>query len=179
MRVRIKTFSGKWLTLDSFFNEALEKLQLLDLSQNLNLTGTLWSNVSGWKGSLTALKLFQNSLTGSIPSEVGLLSHLLYLDLGSNRLEKTIPPELGALKKLRALLLNDNFITGQIPAQLGNLSDIADLELDGNWNLTGPIIPRLWSFLNLVRLYVTYILNIIVESNLNEVFRSRINFLLT
>ena len=44
--------------------------------------------------------LSDNNLFSTIPTELGLLSQLDYLDLGSNQLTGTIPDSLGSLRSL-------------------------------------------------------------------------------
>jgi Leucine-rich repeat (LRR) protein len=66
------------------------------------------------------LDLFDNSLTGSIPSEIGALTRLTALSLYSNSLTGFIPSEIGALTRLTALYLYSNSLTGSIPESLCN-----------------------------------------------------------
>ena len=64
------------------------------------------------QGRVFSLRLFDNRLTGAIPSEIGNLSKLQWLRLFDNRLTGSIPPELGKLKKLEWLLLHINYLSG-------------------------------------------------------------------
>ena len=129
------------------------------------------------------LNLYDNRLSGTIPMELGALTHLEFLDLSGNDLSGTIPvalgnlsdlrelhlgrfgirqaelpgpipPELGNLTKLQALSLTNLGLTGSIPSQLGNLTSLSSLTLDFN-ELTGPIPARLGNLRDLVRLRVT------------------------
>ena len=86
-------------------------------------------------GKLTNLEyidLYDNQLTGEIPAELGNLSNLKRLDLGSNYLTGEIPSELGNLSNLKRLNLGSNQLTGSIPSELGNLSSLDYLDLCGN-----------------------------------------------
>lgn len=46
-----------------------------------------------------------NSLTGSITSELGRLSNLLALDIGTNKFSRSIPTEFGNISGLQNLIL--------------------------------------------------------------------------
>ena len=92
-------------------------------------------------------------LTGSIPLELGSLSHLRVLDLSRNYLEGEIPPELGSLASLETLILADNGLGGPIPPELGNLSNLTWLDLGHN-DLIGPIPPELGNLSNLTTLWL-------------------------
>ena len=102
-------------------------------------------------GNLTHLKwliLFDNQLTGSIPPELGNLTHLKWLILFDNQLTGSIPPELGNLTHLEWLDLDDNQLSGSIPPELGNLTHLESLGLDDN-QLTGSIPPELGNLTHL------------------------------
>ena len=82
--------------------------------------------------SLYWLSLGRNSITGSIPPELGRLTKLRVLGLAGNRLTGSIPPELGRLTKVTLLTLSENKLTGNIPTQLGNLTELNTLDLSDN-----------------------------------------------
>eukprot|EP00533_Pseudo-nitzschia_delicatissima_P004719 CAMPEP_0116095296 /NCGR_PEP_ID=MMETSP0327-20121206/9587_1 /TAXON_ID=44447 /ORGANISM="Pseudo-nitzschia delicatissima, Strain B596" /LENGTH=77 /DNA_ID=CAMNT_0003586953 /DNA_START=339 /DNA_END=572 /DNA_ORIENTATION=- len=60
------------------------------------LTGTIPTEI-GLLTSLTGLYLVYNDLTGNIPSEIGLLKNLKYLKTYRNNLNDTIPSEVQEL----------------------------------------------------------------------------------
>ena len=102
-----------------------------------NLSGHIPSEL----GNLTELEesdLGKNHLSGHIPRELGNLTYLTSLLLDENELTGAIPPELGDLRELESLLLNENQLTGSIPSELGNLTELEELLLAGN-QLTGCI----------------------------------------
>jgi len=108
------------------------------LVRDQSLTGTLPTEL----GTLTALqnlRLDGNAFTGGIPTEMGLLiameSFFLY---GSTGLGGTIPTELGTCAALESLQLNDNGLTGGIPTELAALAAVTFLYLQGN-SLTGTV----------------------------------------
>ena len=67
------------------------------------------------------LYLFENKLNGTIPTELGLLSNLEWLDLFKSQLTGTIPSELGLLSNLISLSLDSNQFTGTVPTILASL----------------------------------------------------------
>ena len=103
-------------------------------------------------GFVTELSLPGNNLSGTLPPELGDLTHLRWLVLNGNELAGAIPDELGNLAQLRGLALDNNELTGPIPPALGELSQLTLLDLTGN-NLNGTIpaelgaLPRLDSLL--------------------------------
>jgi len=101
--------------------------------------------------NLTSLYLNINSLTGSIPPELGNLTNLTFFSLANNSLSGSIPAELGNLTNLTILYLNNNSLTGSIPAELGNLTNLTDFYLNFN-SLTGNIPSELGNLTNLTSL---------------------------
>ncbi len=91
---------------------------------------------------LRGLSLAEHYLSGSIPSQLGNLSNLEALYLVDNQLSGSIPSELGNLSHLRVLSLDHNQLSGSIPSQLGNLSNLEDIDLTAN-HLSGSIPSQL------------------------------------
>jgi hypothetical protein len=119
--------------------------------------GNLWNDATGWgtdpdpcawfgvscaSGSVNRLEMFENGLSGPLPSELGDLTNLSVLSLSSNDLSGSIPTELGDLTGLLLLLLQSNDLEGAIPASLGDLENLQNLVLSSN-QLTGAIPPEL------------------------------------
>ncbi len=107
-----------------------------------------WYGVGCSYGSVSRIVLDDNSLSGSIPAELGNLTNLTGLSLAYNSLTGSIPAELGNLTNLTSLSLNNNSLTGSIPAELGNLTNLTYLFLDNN-SLTGSIPAELGNLTNL------------------------------
>ena len=117
-------------------------------------SGASWTNNSNWlsdnpiytwrgvtvdgNGRVTRLSLPSNGLSGSLPSKLGELTKLAWLDLNGNSLTGTIPSELGSLTRLSSLYLNDNQLSGSLPSQLGLLMEANYVDLHGN-NLSGSL----------------------------------------
>lgn len=83
-----------------------------------------------------AIYLRNNSISGSIPIQIGLMKVLHQLDLGYNNFTGSIPDQLSNLTNLEKLDLSDNQLTGEIPASLKNLHflsffSVADNDLEG------------------------------------------------
>ena len=149
--------SGLWMSqahLDDWFGVTTDDAgRVIRLSLwNNNLTGEIPSEL-GSLANLRWLYLDNNELTGPIPAELGNLTSLERLNLFENQLSGTIPSELGNLSNLRGLRLWDNELTGEIPPELGELSDLEDMSLSNN-ELTGTIPSELGNLSNLRSLYL-------------------------
>ena len=81
------------------------------------------------QGRVSRLFLGNNGLTGSIPGEVGTVTHLKILHLSSNRLTGPIPPEIGDLTRLEQLNLLYTDLVGELPRELGSLSELRFLAI--------------------------------------------------
>ena len=130
----------------------LDQITLIILVNN-GLRGSLPSEL-GMLLSLRYLDLWLNSITGTIPSEIGMLSSLTRLDLDDNSITGTIPSEIGMLSLLDHFYLSGNSITGTIPSEIGTLSLLTVLELDVN-SITGTIPSEIGMQSSLTELYFT------------------------
>jgi hypothetical protein len=79
-----------------------------------------------------ALWLDSNTITGKIPSEIGLLQDLASISITNSTLTGSIPTEFGSLTGLRRLWLYSNLLTGDIPSQLADLAQLEVLEIHDN-----------------------------------------------
>nr|CAH66877.1 OSIGBa0158F13.8 [Oryza sativa] len=155
----------------------LERLRVLDVSSNTNLSGSLPEFPAAGEASLEVLDLSETNFSGQIPGSIGNLKRLKMLDIsGSNgrfsgALPDSIseltslsfldlsssgfqlgelPASIGRMRSLSTLRLSECAISGEIPSSVGNLTRLRELDLSQN-NLTGPItsINRKGAFLNL------------------------------
>ena len=124
-------------------------LQHLLLGSN-SLTGQVPSTL-GLLASLTLLDLSINFLTGPIPSEIGNLQQLTQLSLFKNNLTDAIPAEFYDLASLEVVQLYENPLTGSLRTELGNLTKLTALNLAKNF-LTGSIPTELGLLSNLVNI---------------------------
>ena len=85
------------------------------------VTGTLPTEL-GMLTQVEHLWLHENSLSGTIPTELGLMTSLKGLTLDNNLLSGTLPTEFGLMDFSAYLQLNQNVISGTIPSELSSLS---------------------------------------------------------
>ncbi len=134
---------GEWHGVTTDGNGRVTRLELFEN----RLSGTLPSEL-GNLANLTELWLYSNQLSGSIPSELGDLANLTVLGLTFNQLSGEIPSELGNLANLTGLQLSSNQLSGAIPSELGNLANLTYLNLADN-ELSGSIPIELGNLANL------------------------------
>lgn len=75
-----------------------------------------WSGVMCAHGFLrvSRLDLQEKALSGTIPTELGMLSMISYMNLKENALSGTLPSELTQLSELKELALANNLLSGTI-----------------------------------------------------------------
>ncbi len=155
------------ITLQSNVNAQVKKsdsLTLVDLYNSTN--GINWRNHSNWltaspvstwfgvtvsNGRVAALSLYNNNLSGSIPSSIGNLTHLQGLFLSLNAITGSIPSTIGNLINLKEIDLEENQITGSLPASIGNLTNLTDLLLRYN-KISGSLPDSICYLINLINL---------------------------
>lgn len=99
-----------------------------------------WSGIKCNSGGLVeGIMLYNGAVSGTIPSELGMLSQLTSFNMEYNKISGNIPSHLGMLSQLRTFDMSYNQLSGQIPSELGKLDQLVDLTLSHN-NLSG-VIP--------------------------------------
>ncbi len=100
-------------------------------------TGSVWEGIT-YCGvdddflRVEKIELSGRDLTGTIPTSIGNLPNLRWLDLSRNQLTGEIPASLGNLSYPLLLYLSNNQLTGEVPASLGNLESLYYFALSGN-----------------------------------------------
>uniref|UniRef100_A0A2N9GT82 Disease resistance R13L4/SHOC-2-like LRR domain-containing protein n=1 Tax=Fagus sylvatica TaxID=28930 RepID=A0A2N9GT82_FAGSY len=96
---------------------------------------------------VSIIDLSSNNLTGSIPTEISVLSELCFLNLSRNHLTGKIPEKIGTMKELESVDLSRNHLSGEIPPSMSNLTFLSYLDLSYN-NFSGriPLSTQLQSF---------------------------------
>ncbi|CAB9511418.1 leucine rich repeat [Seminavis robusta] len=110
------------------------------------LSGTIPESI--WHLPLNTLALGQNQLTGTIPTEIGLLSNLTYLSLAFNGFSGEIPSQIGFLTDVAIVNLYFSSFTGTIPTEIGQLSAVDFLGLN-SCTFTGTIPTEIGLLTNL------------------------------
>jgi hypothetical protein len=89
-----------------------------------NLHECRWSGVTcNEERQVTGINWARQELTGTIPAELGLLTHLTSLDLAQNQLKGNLEP-IYNLEHLEHAYLFENYLTGTISAQLQNCKNM-------------------------------------------------------
>ena len=94
----------------------------------------LWKGVK-WNhhtGRVKKILLPDNNLEGEIPEDIGVLEHLVEIDLRINRIRGRIPMALCGLKEMEGMYLFENFLEGPIPSELAKLPVLKGIYLLNN-----------------------------------------------
>lgn len=132
----------------------LQNLKLLSVRYNPDLTGYLPE--FNQSCPLSSLLLAGTRFFGNIPSSIQKLDSLEELDVGGcNFSEGLVPSFLGKLTRLTYLDISKNNYGGPIPDSLANLTQLAVFRI-GTSHLTGPIPSWLGNFSKLIYLDFSY-----------------------
>ncbi|KAJ7979688.1 Receptor-like protein kinase [Quillaja saponaria] len=116
----------------------LSKLEVLRAGGNKDIIGNIPHELGDCRKfdcncpELVNLFLYENSLSGYIPSELGKLQKLEQLLLWQNSLVGSIPEEIGGLLELEEFMISNNNVSGSIPSNLSNATNLLQTNLEGS-----------------------------------------------
>lgn len=96
------------------------------------LSGTVGSEL-GMLTQLQSLYLYGNRLSGTLPKELFRLQGLGAIHIGSNGFSGTLPTQIGLLRKLRTLRLEGNRLSGTLPTELARITDLQFFSVNDNF----------------------------------------------
>jgi hypothetical protein len=96
------------------------------------------------EGKLNEIRLSDIGLDGELPTELGYLPDLKYLDLSNNNMKGTMPDEIYGLEGIEKIYLYHNQFTGTISANIRNSWNLTHFHVSHN-HLTGSIPATLGS----------------------------------
>jgi hypothetical protein len=123
------------------------------------------STISNESCIITKLKLHSVNMTGSIPSDINKLNHLITIKLDYNNLTSTIPESFYSITTLSNIVLNANSITGSISSNIGNLLELIYFYVPLN-KISNSLPMEIFSLSKLQRLSVY---NNLITGNLQNV----------
>ena len=103
-------------------------------------------------GRVSVLSLEENGLKGTLPPEVGNLSHMRQVHLWGNALTGPVPRALWSLP-LELVALTGNKVTGTLPPEVGDLVDLRWVDL--GWTEMTGALPQSMTNLSLEYLRIT------------------------
>ena len=109
----------------------------LELHDNA-LTGTIPSELYR-ATSLTRIRFQNNSLAGSLSSQIGEVLDLEELRLGDNSLEGSLPSSLYTMRNMVDFRFENNQLTGQLSSSIGKLNNTLRRVILANNQMTGPL----------------------------------------
>lgn len=105
-----------------------------------SLSKTLPSQL-GCLTSVTALYVQQNDIKSSIPTEIGMMQNTEQLFLSKNTFYGSIPTEIGMFREtVKILALDDNNLEGDIPNSICGFSSLTIFDVSSN-KFTGTLFP--------------------------------------
>ncbi|GLT65957.1 hypothetical protein SLA2020_383530 [Shorea laevis] len=120
-------------------NISMTKLRYLTFANN-QFNGTLSKNIFKALSNVTEVLFLNDSLTGCLPYEIGLLKEAVVVDFGNNQLTGPLPLSLACLDKVEELNFAGNLLYGIVPEEVCGLEKIANLSLSDNYfTFVGPL----------------------------------------
>ena len=110
-------YQGDLNVLQSIINNSSGTIKSILDTDSSGTIEPLELQIQKWNenGRLTFLWLYDDSLSGEIPINIGELTYLDTLNLSNNQLSGTIPKSIGRLTQLNWLYLHLNQLSGVMP----------------------------------------------------------------
>jgi len=124
--------------LASYYDTSLSECNVLNL-YNQGLTGTLPTEL-GMMTSMTTLEVGQNNLDSSLPTELGMMTNMREFWVYNNNLESSLPTELGLMTAMTNFRVYNNNLEGSLPTELELLTAMQTFYVFGNAGLCGPLV---------------------------------------
>jgi hypothetical protein len=105
------------ITGDLSFMEGMSIMKQHWVDDNPGLGGPVYPFIGDIR-TMISMSLTDNSLTGSIPSELGQLTNSEAIWLFGNQLTGTVPSEIGNLRRLKIFQVEGNELTGIMPDEI-------------------------------------------------------------
>lgn len=99
---------------------------------NLGLSAQVDLSVFANLTMLVKISMANNSISGSIPDNIGTFVKLQYLDISNNLFTDSLPSGIGDLASLQNLTLAGNNFSGPIPDSISGLTSLQSLDLSRN-----------------------------------------------
>jgi len=96
----------------------------------------------GLLSNIQRLSLYNTKVNGTLPTEIGMLTALTTLSIHNNFIVGQFPSEIGLCTGLRHIFAYKNEFTGTLPSSLGNLTALESFFMSSN-KITGSIPPSL------------------------------------
>ncbi|XP_021838814.1 uncharacterized protein At4g06744-like [Spinacia oleracea] len=109
-------------TLASFINLA-----------NNKLTGPIPKSIGLASNTLLEILFLNNTFSGCLPSEIGLLNKARVFDVSVNSLTGPIPESFSCLESIEYLVLEKNEFYGSVPEEVCKLRNLTKLTLSDNY----------------------------------------------
>jgi Leucine-rich repeat (LRR) protein len=105
----------------------------LDLNAPLTdtMSGTLPADVGLWS-ELVFFRVAGTNVAGTLPTTIGLWSSLTYFSVSANQHTGTVPTEVGAWSSLTQIRLNDNNFIASLPTTILSWASLTSVRLGGN-----------------------------------------------
>lgn len=139
--ISVTRMTDQAFTLDDLLPQdeaTMARLNKLDFYKT-RLEGTIPNETISWAMNMTEINFSDGgSLSGEVPTSLGLLDNLQTLNLKGNQLSGSLPKTIASLPSLQHLSLQKNDFTGEIPLHWCTMRILISLHIDHN-HLEGAI----------------------------------------